>query len=645
MKSVPIWIVAVALWLAQPAFADPSAVTTYHYDNLRTGWNANETVLTPANVRRGSFGRLGVVTLDEQVDAQPLYVPGVTIGGTAHNVVYVATEGNTVYAIDAESGAVLNSRKLGQPVSKAATPLAPSPAPAMTTCRNSGDRIGIAGTPVIDTASRTLYAVAYMLERKKPVYRLYALALDTLADRVSPALVAATQTLNDNTTSFSFDASSTRQRAGLALANGNVYAAFTSFCDYSADKARGWVLGWQANTLTPLTGGRLLNSRATAPKNYFLTTVWMSGSGIAADDSGNLFFVTGNSASDGTTYSPPDNLPQSVVKLSGELTTVRDYFTPFTMPTLEKQDQDFGSGGVMLLPAQSGAMPNLATAAGKAGTLYLMNRDSMGHYVSGGPDAVPFSTQIGRCWCGQSYYQGADGVGRVISSGGSVAAVWKIATDGGQPSLVKESGSSALPTGQDSGFFTTVSSNGTQANSQIVWAVTRPVRNSKPPLVYLYAIDPSSLSGGQSATLFSAMAGTWPHTFANTNTVPLVANGRVYVASYKKLVMFGLGASPAKTASLAGLADDVEPVEADAGTGHVLYGTVVGIDTVSVKLRTRAKKLVTVDTRAAEAAHLAARPVVGGALMVRGDYDARGVLKAESTMRAKPSPDLWEADR
>jgi len=365
MKFVPSWIVAVALWLGPPAFADPSAVTTHHYDNLRTGWNANETALTPANVRRGAFGRLGVVTLDEQVDAQPLYVPNVIIGGTAHNVVYVATEGNTVYAIDAESGTILKSRKLGQTVSKAATP-----APAgMSVCRNSGDRVGISGTPVIDTASQTLYVIAYLLEKKKPVYRIYALALDTLTDRMAPPLVAATQTLNDNTTDFSFQAAYIKQRAGMVMANGNVYAAFTSFCDYNADKARGWILGWQANTLTPLTGGRLLNSRATAPKSYFLTTVWMSGFGVAADDSGSLFFVTGNSASDGTTHSPPDNLPESVVKLSGDLTTVQDYFTPSTMPTLEKQDKDFGSGGVMLLPAQPGPFPNLATAAGKGGTL------------------------------------------------------------------------------------------------------------------------------------------------------------------------------------------------------------------------------------------------------------------------------------
>jgi len=273
-----------------------------------------------------------------------------------------------------------------------------------------------------------------------------------------------------------------------------------------------------------------------------------------------------------------------------------------------------------------------------------MNRDSMGHYTSGGPDAVLGSMQIGPCWCGQSYYQGADGVGRVITSGGSYVGIWKVATGAGQPALVKESNSTAMPTGQDSGFFTAVSSNGTQANSQIVWVVTRPVRNSKPPLMYLYAIDPSALKAGQSATLFSAMAGTWPHTFANSNTVPLVANGRVYVASYKKLVMFGLGASPARTASLADLAEDAPPDVLPAGM-HEITGKVLSVDAVSVKLRTRTKTLVTVDTQAAAETHLAARAVVGDALTVRGAYDARGVLKAQATMRADSSPALWGADR
>src|SRR5207248_1613095 len=163
------------------------AITTYHVDNNRTGWNSHETVLTPANVGSSSFGLLKAVALDDQVDGQPLFVPAVNItAGThagTHDVVYVATEGDTIYAIDAKSGTVLLKPNFGTPVHR---PLG---------CGNNGPNVGITSTPVIDLTSNTLYVLIYTQDSSGPAYRIHALDLGSLTDKVTPQLVAASHTL------------------------------------------------------------------------------------------------------------------------------------------------------------------------------------------------------------------------------------------------------------------------------------------------------------------------------------------------------------------------------------------------------------------------------------------------------------------
>jgi hypothetical protein len=208
-----------------------TAVTTYHYDNNRTGWNPSESVLTPANVNNASFGLLQSVVLDDQVDAQPLAVPGVAITagqyqGSTHDVVYVATEGNTVYAIDAHTGTILLKPNFGTPVRY---PLG---------CGNNGPNVGINSTPVIDRNSNTLYVMVYTQDPKVQNYRLHALDLGSLTDKVTPQVVTASATLTDGTT-FNFNARYQRQRPGLLLANGSIYAGFGSFCDFAANVSRG----------------------------------------------------------------------------------------------------------------------------------------------------------------------------------------------------------------------------------------------------------------------------------------------------------------------------------------------------------------------------------------------------------------------
>jgi hypothetical protein len=519
-------LVSVLFLVSAVKAGGQTAVTTYHNDNFRTGWNSQETELTPANVNPTQFGGLATVAVDDQVDAQPLLVPGVNIttGGHKgqHDVVYVVTGNDTVYAIDANVGTILLSNHLGSPVKK---PLG---------CGNNGPNVGITSTPVIDTSSNTLYLMAYTQDSTGPTYRLHAMDLGSLTDKVTPQVVSASHTLTDGTT-FAFNATYQRQRPGLLEANGNIYAGFGSFCDFAANVSRGWLLGWNAATLSPLSGNQVLDTRASSPDNYFLTPIWMSGYGLAADDSGNILFVTGNSDFDGTDYDGVTNIQESVVKVSSDLTTVVDLFTPSNVGSLDQGDVDFGSGGVMVLPDQPGATPHLAVAAGKDGRMFLMNEDSLGGF-SPTKNNVLGTLQIGGCWCGESYFvDPVDGAARVVSSGGNRVKVWKLSTSP-SPKLTGFAQSPTISTGQNGGFFTSVSSNGN--TNPIIWALSRPVSHN-PANMVLYAFNPDS-GGATMTTLFHGVAGLWPNQGGDSNQVPIIANGKVYVASNKQLRIFGL---------------------------------------------------------------------------------------------------------
>ena len=394
-------ICAFVLWrVCCAALAPASAkvnVTTYHYDNLRTGWNPNETVLTTRNVKRSSFGVVAQAQLDAQVDAQPLIVDGVA---------YVVTENNTVYAIDAVAGTILKSVNLGTPVLVKKEP-----------CGIGVATVGIKSTPVIDAQARVMYVVAYTSEDGAPTWRIHQLTIPDLSEKITSRKIGETHLLSDQST-FTFNATYEMQRAGLLEANGNVYAAFGAICDGHPNVARGMVLGWNAATLQPLPANHqppnlsneLMNTQVSSETptsgkfhNYFLSSIWMSGYGIASDASGDLFFSTGNS--NGVVA---HNLQESAVRLSPDLRTVKDFFTPFDVATLNSTDQDLSSGGVMVVPDQPGIPPRVV-AAGKAGIMYIMNRalDKMGGYVPGGPDK-PLTRTVGSCKCGPSYFVGSD---------------------------------------------------------------------------------------------------------------------------------------------------------------------------------------------------------------------------------------------
>ena len=254
----------------------------------------------------------------------------------------------------------------------------------------------------------------------------------------------------------------------------------------------------------------------------------MSGAGLAADDAGNVLFVTGNS-DPLDTYDGVTDIQESVVKLSPDLTTILDLFTPNDQPDLDTRDKDFGAGGIMLLPDQPGSIPHLAVAAGKDGNMYLMNEDFLGGHSSTSNNVLG-TYQIGPCWCGESYFN--DGQPRVVSSGGTQVMVWTLSTSP-TPTLTLAKSSAVLSI-RNGGFFTTVSSNG--ASNPIIWGIATDPTSTQ---INLFAWNPETGNATTPMTqLFSAPAGTWQT--GRAFLIPSVQNGRVFVVSYKQLQIFGL---------------------------------------------------------------------------------------------------------
>jgi hypothetical protein len=604
-----------------------TSVTTYHDDNLRTGWNPSESILTPSNVTPTTFRMISSVALDDLVDAQPLVVANQTIAGQGvHNVVYVATENNTVYAIDSSIGSILQKVNLGAPV------------PMPLGCNNNGPNVGITGTPTIDVQNQTIYVMAYTLVAGQPTYRLHALQLQSLQEEAgSPITVVASHSLA-NGSQYSFIPKVQRQRPGLLESNGNIYAGFGSFCDFATGRSRGWLLGWNAQTLTPLAANELTDRRASAPipggGSWFLSSIWMSGDGIADDEAGNVFFVTGNSDKYVNTYTGTTNIQESVVKMPEALTSVLDLFTPSNFFSLDQHDTDYSSGGVLVLPDQPGPVPHLAVAAGKDGRLFIVDRDDMGRLHN--PD-IPVFVRIGGCWCGSSYYQGSDGIGRVVSSGGNQVETWTVNTSL-KPALTLEASSSALAsTSQDPGFFTTVSSNGTNANTAIIWAIGRPSGSDNH--LTLYAFN-ATKSGSNLPQLWSGNAGFWPNLSTNASLVPTVANGMVYVASNKQLAIFGLSPAVVKTAVTTPQALAIPQAKP---AGAVFWGSIKSISYPRIVIVLRTGELLQVDLSPAFAKGTAAVPVVGENVEVNGQLNSQGVLEARFMWRAK-GPQSWGAD-
>lgn len=364
-------LLLVCMALLSSSFAQLPFATS-RGDNSRSGANTNETVLTPANVNKTSFGKVFTAPVDYVVIAQPLYVPNVNIAGGIHNVVYVVTQADSVYAFDADTGAQLwyASMLYG------GTTASGSYLPCGTSVGFSEE--GIPGTPVIDPTTNTMYLVAKTVLNTTVRHHLHALDITTGNERAgSPALIKA-QTTSNKGHVMNFNSLYQKNRPGLLLLNGVLYMGFGSNLCNGNDS--GWMLSYDPTSLSQLA---VFN---TAP-DWGITSIWQSGNGIAADEAGNIFVETAEAGSHG--YDVPSGgqtYCNSVLKLAPDL-ALTDYFTPWDVAFLNSHDLDLSSAGVLILPDQTGPYPHELVAAGKQGWVYVLDRDSMGGYFGpGGPN-------------------------------------------------------------------------------------------------------------------------------------------------------------------------------------------------------------------------------------------------------------------
>jgi len=371
--ALVVCIALVSVSFGQQAFL------TGRSDNQRTGANVTETLLAPSNVNKNRFGRMFNYAIDYQALAQPLYVPNVTIPGLGtHNVVYVATMADSVYAFDADSNQGANAAPLWQVnftdpahgITTASVATATLPC-ASTETRGPGIiQEGIVSTPAIDSVTGTIYVVAKTLENGTVRHRLHALDITTGQERFGgPVLITATSTsIKGHVTAF--NSLHQKNRPGLLLQNGVLYIGFGSnFCN---DANSGWVLSYDAASLAQLA---VFN---TSP-DHGLTSIWQAGNGLAADSDGNIFVETAESGAGFDVPNGGQTYCNSVLKLAPDL-TLADYFTPWSVAFLNAHDLDLSSTGALVLPDQDGPYPHELIAGGKQGFVYVLNRDNLGMY-------------------------------------------------------------------------------------------------------------------------------------------------------------------------------------------------------------------------------------------------------------------------
>ncbi len=645
-------LILIGLLSATSIFAQD--VLTYHGDALRTGWFSSETQLTTSNVNATKFGLLHTVVLDGRVDAEPLYVSQLSFNGKKpRNFVFIVTENNSLYRIDADKGTIVGHRKLGRAV----------PYQYKNYDDNVFPVMGILGTPVIDRAAGIIYLVSDTYNGKVDIFHLHAISITTLKDLVTPPVIKFGATLADGTT-WTFNPKFHLQRPGLLEANGSIYVAFGSNGDTQPDQSRGSILRFDATSLAFL-GSDVTNTLRWNTNPYYLSSIWQSGYGIASDSNGDIYFSTGNSDPYTPSYSTSFNRPDSVVHLTGDLTALVDSFTPSDYFQLDQGDTDLGSGGAMLLPDQPGSTPHLLVAGGKDGRAFLLNRDNLGGYTQNGPDNVLQAVNQGGCWCGPAYFVGSDGNPYVITGGGNGITSWKLTSPAAQ--LVQQSSApwsvtDGLP--DYGGAIPVVSSNGTTAGTAIAWIVQRPSSSSDSnpgTPVTLQAFDASNLG----TQLISLPAGTWTHAVnSNADLVPTVANGKVYVASNMQLQIFGL--FPPARGEQHVMAQGLQPSQPDgvncspdetvaaaipgstasaANSTHQFNGTVCRLDGNQLHLALRSGRSISLDMATAFAKHRQIVLSPGRTVHVRVRIDTQGAAHAERISPIHTLSPLTPTDR
>jgi hypothetical protein len=526
---------------ANIAVSDLAGVFTYHNNLSRDGTNAQEYALTTASVNQATFGKLFSCPVDGATYTQPLWVPALTIAGALHNVIFVATQHDSLYAFDADANPCVQLWHVS--LIDAAHGGTPGEVPVPTANVGHGyqdiqPEIGVTSTPVIDPATATIYVLSQSINASTTFFqRLHALAMTTGDEKFNAPvnLAASVPGTGDGGSTVSFDLQNQHQRSALALVNVNrsnvVYVASASHEDRTP--YHGWVLGYAAGNVSQQAG--VFNTTA----NSGLGGIWMGGGAPAADGSGNLFLATGNGQFDGDSSSQPNNdFGDSVLKLDATTNlTLTDWFTPEDQLNLENGDTDLGSGGVTLLPDQpSGPVNHLLVSAGKESLIYLINRDNMGRYHGNDDNQIVQSFSAGNgsfgtpaFWQNNLYYAGAGG------------ALQRFEFDPASGQFTTS------PSSQSSHSFpfpgATASISSQAAANGIAWVLDAGQFGVPSPLysgpAVLYAYDATDLTTELWDS--SQAAGRRDQAGDAVKFVPpTVANGRVYVSTRSEIDVYGL---------------------------------------------------------------------------------------------------------
>ncbi len=501
-------------------------VLTFHNDNLRTGQNLAETKLTPGNVKTSSFGKLFTLAVDGKVDAQPLYVSGLALGtaGT-HNIVFVATEHDSVYAFDADSSAQYWHTSLLNPGETTSD---------SRSCGQVTPEIGITATPVIDLsagAHGSIYLVAMTKDSSGNYHhRLHALDIVTGAEEFGgPTEIAAAYPgtgANSSNSSVIFDAKQYKDRAGLLLLNGIVYTSWGSHCDIVP--YTGWTMGYDQLTLQQRT---VFNYAPNGSEG----ALWNSGAAPAADAQSNIYVSVANGTFDSNLnangFPSGGDFGNAFVKLSfdGSKLSATDYWTMDNSVSESSTDTDLGSGGIMLLPDQQDSAGNifhLAVGAGKDGNLYVVNRDDMGKFQAGSNSnlyqqltaALP-----GGIWSSPAYFNSFVYFGSV----GNNIRAFQVTN----ALLTASATSASANTFGYPGVTPSISASGT--SNSILWAV----ENSNPAVLHAYDATDLATEYYNSNQGSSGRDQFGP---GNKYMVPTIANGKVFVGTSNSVAVFGL---------------------------------------------------------------------------------------------------------
>jgi len=495
-----------------------TGVLTYHNDNSRTGQNLNESVLSPANVTQSKFGKLFSYPLDGQVFAQPLYVYKVPIDGQNHNVIYVATEHDTVYAFDADNKA--SSALWSVSFLNSAEGVTPIPSSDLDSPINP--EIGVTSTPVIDGNSGTLYVLAATKENGNYVHRLHALDITSGAEKFGGPVVIQGSVPGSGSGSsngqITFQTKIQLQRPALLLSKGVIYLAWASYNDHGL--YHGWVMAYDASTLHQIA---IWNDTPNGERGG----IWQSGCGLSADSAGNVYVAIGNGTFDA--YAGGANYGDSFIKLTlnGSSLSVTDYFTPFNQQTLSDEDSDLGSSGLVLLPDQAGVNPHLGISAGKEGKIYLVNRDHLGKFQSDNdsqivqsipdalgttPDDRNFSSAV--YWNGSVYFVGNTDAIKQFQLNSGLLSTSPVSQSSHQFGYTGTSSISA--NGSGNGILWTMEAGGSVLHAYDATNLANELYNSK---------QAGSRDFFGSAIRFNP---------------PTVANGKVYVAGQTEIAVFGL---------------------------------------------------------------------------------------------------------